>query len=329
MSKQIPNQRARPEDDSVQFVDAPTLQQLTPMPALIAALRSAFITPPVSPLRHHHSMDAGEGQPEATLLLMPAWRPGRCVGVKIATVFPGASAQGKPAVQATYLLNDGLTGQPQLILDGSMLTARRTAAASGLAASFLARENSATLLMVGAGALAPNLIEAHCSVRPIKKIQVWGRDVNKTQGLVKHWSHCGVDIQCVENLELAAREADIISCATLSEQPLIYGDWLKPGAHLDLVGAFKPNMRECDDHAVARADVYVDTREGTLAEAGDLLQPMASGFFAAEDIVAELAELCSGHHLGRQDSEAVTVYKSVGASLMDLAAAELVLDGLN
>lgn len=311
-------------DEAPRFIDAASVARLTPMPALIAALKTAFASPPVSPTRHHHTIELDGDEPDATLLLMPAWRSGHSVGVKIATVFPSANQRNQPAVQATYLLNDGLSGRPLAILDGAMLTARRTAAASALAASFLARDDARTLLMVGAGTLAPHLIEAHCSVRPIDSIKVWGRNAEKTQRRVASWEFGDRDIHYVDDLQGAASEADIISCATLSTQALILGDWLKPGAHLDLVGAFRPDMRECDDQALVRAEVYVDTRAGALAEAGDLLQPIASGAFAAEDIVAELSDLCAQKSGGRKSGETITLYKSVGASLMDLAAAELV-----
>ena len=315
-------------DGSPRVIDAASVATLTPMPALIAALDAAFAVPPIAPPRHHHEINVSDAEPDATLLLMPAWRPGRYLGIKVATVFPGATRRGEASVQATYLLNDGLSGRPLAVIDGAMLTARRTAAASALSARFLAREDASTLLMVGAGALAPHLIEAHHCVRPIQSVKVWGRDLEKTQRRIDTWPcNPDIEIECVEDLQQAVSEADIISCATLSKDPLILGDWLKPGVHLDLVGAFKPNMRECDDAAVIAADVYVDTRAGTLAEAGDLLLPIANGVFSAEDIVAELSDLCARRHPGRRDPKAVTLYKSVGASLMDLAAAQLIYEG--
>ncbi|WP_417625047.1 ornithine cyclodeaminase family protein, partial [Paremcibacter congregatus] len=246
-----------------------------------------------------------------------------------ATVFPGANDCGLPAVQGTYLLCDGKTGQLKAMLDGTMLTARRTAAASALAASYLARDDASVMVMAGTGALAPHLVEAHCSIRPIRKLYVWGLDLGDTKRIVSGWSiPDGVEVECIGELESVVREADLISCATLAEDPLVRGDWLKPGAHLDLVGAFKPTMRESDDQTVMRSDVYVDTREGTLKEAGDLLQPMSKALFAPDDIIADLFELCSGMVSGRTDEKVITLYKSVGASLMDLAAAEMVVASL-
>ena len=185
--------------------------------------------------------------------------------------------------------------------------------------------NARTLLMVGTGALVPHLIEAHCSERAIEQVLIWGRDAKKAQSLAQRLQTQGIAVEAVSDLQQAAGDADIISCATLSETPLIKGEWLKPGAHLDLVGGFKPSMRECDDQALIKARVFVDTRAGALKEAGDLVQPIAAGVFKDADVVAELSELCGGRIAGRETESEITLFKSVGASLEDLAAAELVL----
>ena len=306
------------------FIDAEAVRAATPMFALVDVIDNAFRSPPIAPERTHHTMDTGDS-PDATLLLMPAWRPGEHVGIKIATVFPGANAMGLPAVQATYILSHGKTGQLLAIIDGSMLTARRTAAASAVASRYLAKEDSHTLLMVGTGAQAPHLIEAHCSVRPINKVLLWGRHREKASILIEHCNKAEIDYQVVSDLEAASGEADIISCATLSEQALILGKWLRPGVHVDLVGGFKPNMRETDNDAVRFAKVFVDTRAGALSEAGDLLQPIAAGVFSEQDVLAELSELCSGKCDGRTSPDDITLFKSVGASLEDLAAAEMII----
>lgn len=317
-------------NNQLEFISSEKVQELSPMASLIDAIKAAFQNPPETPTRHHHTMAAGREELDATLLLMPAWRPGRCVGVKVATVFPGASSQGLPAVQATYLLSDGRTGKLIAIMDGTMLTARRTAAASALASRFLSRQDADTLLMVGTGALAPHLIEAHCVVRPIRKVLLWGRDPLKAESRRAEWQQAeglfgDLDIQCVQDLQAAVGQADIISCATLAESPLILGDWLQPGVHLDLVGGFKPTMRECDSEAVRRSQVFVDTRAGALSEAGDLIQPIKEGVLHADDVLAELSELVQGSHGGRTGAHEITLFKSVGASLEDLAAAEMVL----
>ena len=308
------------------FIDANTVLEATPMGVLVDAIDRAFAHPPVAPERHHHTMEVHENEPDATLLLMPAWRPGKHVGIKIATVFPGANAVGLPAVQAVYILSHGKTGQLLAIIDGSMLTARRTAAASAVASRYLAREDAGTLLMVGTGAQAPHLIEAHSCVRPIRKVSVWGRQTEKAKNLIERVKKDNMEYEVVSDLETAAKKADIISSATLSEQPLILGAWLRPGVHVDLVGSFKPDMRETDNEAIQVARVFVDTRAGALSEAGDLIQPIAANLFSEESVIAELSELCSGKCKGRTCSDEITLFKSVGASLEDLAAAEMLIN---
>ena len=310
---------------NLKFVDAVAVRKSTPMLELIAVLDDTFRQPPFAPNRHHDAIEPYEGDPEGTLLLMPAWRPGVSVGVKVVTVFPGASALDRPAIQGTYILSDGRTGEIKAIIDGKALTTRRTAAASALAAKYLARDDAKTLLVVGTGSMAPHLIEAHCSVRDIKTVLIWGRRAQKAELVAAEFEGSPFAIEVVTDLERAARRADVISCATLSTEPIILGSWLQPGVHVDLVGGFKPNMRETDNEAIQRARVYVDTFEGALSEAGDLLIPIAEGDFATGEIIAELSDLASGANPGRENDLEITLFKSVGASIEDLAAAELVL----
>lgn len=295
--------------------------------ALVEALRQMFRAGCEAPLRHHHTIPATDGGAEATLLLMPAWQAGQQIGVKLVTVFPGNAEKSLPAVMGAYLLVDGKTGAPQALLDGPTLTVRRTAAASALAASYLARADAERLLMVGTGALAPHLIEAHATVRPIRRVAIWGRNTEKAQGLAERLAQrLGLDVTAAADLEAAAREADIVSCATLSKEPLIRGAWLAHGAHLDLVGGFTPAMREADDEAVRRARVFVDTRAGATKEAGDIVQPLASGVLAEGDIAADLFELTRGTRAGRGSAKEITFFKSVGTALEDLAAAQLAVE---
>lgn len=310
----------------MQIFDAAETRRRLPWAPLIEALRQGFRTGCVMPVRHHHTIGVPDG-PDASLLLMPAWREGGRIGVKLATVFPGNAVRGLASVTATYVLSDAGTGHVIAILDGDALTVRRTAAASALAADYLARRDAAHLLMVGTGNLAPNLMAAHAAVRPIRRISVWGRSPGKAQALARALEIGAVEVRAVEDLAAAAGEADIISCATLSTAALIAGSWLKPGVHLDLVGGFRPDMREADDAAVARATVFVDTRAGALAEAGDIVQPLANGAITQADIVADLADLVAGRHPGRRDGREITLFKSTGAALEDLVAAELAVDG--
>ena len=298
--------------------------------ALVDRLEQMFAQGCEQPPRHHHTVQAG-ADPDGTLLLMPAWRPGGRIGIKIATIFAANGGRGLPSVMASYVLLDATSGEPLAVIDGAMLTVRRTAAASALAARFLARADASRLVMVGAGALAPHLIRAHASQRPIAEVAIWNhrpaRAVALAADLRAAWPE-GPAIRATEDLEAAVREADIIACATLSAEPLIAGRWLKAGAHLDLVGAYTPEMRESDDDCVRRARVFVDTRAGATREGGDIAQPLAAGVLREADILADLHELARGQHGGRASDGEITLFKSVGAALEDLAAAELVVEQL-
>lgn len=310
-------------------LNADQVQNALPWDSLIDALRDIFARADVrSPIRHHHSLEV-PGEPTATLLLMPAWIEGEYLGVKQVSVFPGNNARNLPGLNSHYMLSCGRTGRPLAMLDGNELTARRTAAASALASRFLSRADASHLLMVGAGRMARRLIPAHMSVRPIRSVQVWDRHEAVSAALVAELTACGIDARVcrVDRLQEAVATADIISCATMASEPLVFGDWLKPGAHLDLVGSFTPDMRETDNVAMQRCAVFVDTRAGALSESGDLIMPIREGAIGAEKIVAELAELCRGQHAGRaalaDADNALTLFKSVGDSREDLAAAIL------
>jgi ornithine cyclodeaminase len=337
----------------MRIVDGEALGDLLDDRALIEALRAMFVAGCEVPPRHHHTIPQGNLEPgaDATLLLMPAWENaepagadprndgsamnGRsaALGVKIVTVYPGNGAKGLPAVMGNYMLLDGATGMPQALIDGQALTARRTAAASALAADYLARGDARVLTMVGTGALAPHLVRAHAMVRPIEEVWIWGRTAEKAQALAGKLNGelkemlvgREIIVQATDALEDAVRGADVISCATLSSEPLVAGDWLKPGQHLDLVGGFTPSMRETDDAAIARARVYVDTRAGAMSEAGDIVQPLHSGVLSEDAIVGDLFALTRGQAAGRQSADEITLFKSVGTALEDLAAAKLAM----
>ena len=305
----------------MRLLDAPAVADKLSYERLIDVLDDAFRADVSVPVRAHHSIPVAGGH-DATLLLMPAWRRGGGVGVKIATVFPD-NTDG--AVNASYLLMDGATGKPRALIDGGELTLRRTAAASALASRYLSRPDAATLLMVGTGNLAPHLVAAHSVVRPIERVLIWGRDESKAEALNERLAAAPMQAAAVTDLEAAVREADIVSCATLATEPLVHGAWLGPGQHLDLVGGYTTDMREADNDAIRRASVYVDTYDGALAEAGDIVQPLTQGVIAREHIVAELAELARGERDGRRSPDEITLFKSVGTALEDLAAAELCL----
>lgn len=291
-------------------------------PRLIPALRAAFIEGAETPLRHRHGL-AAPGAAEASLLLMPAWQGRTTLGIKIVTVFPENGALGLNAVSSTYLLCDGGTGQHLAVIDGNELTRRRTAAASALAGDYLARKDAQSLLVVGSGHVASMLPAAWAAVRDIGRVLVWNRNVAGAERLVAGLRADGFDAAATTDLEAGVRGSDIISCATLATQPLIHGDWLAPGAHLDMIGGYRPDMREADDAAVTRARVFIDT-DAALAEAGDITQPLASGMLTRAAIQGDLFGLCRGTIGGRGTSAEITLFKSVGSAIEDLAAAGLV-----
>ena len=310
----------------IPFLDAAQLAVALPYPVLIDALRDAFRIGAEAPQRHVHTISQAN---DAVLLLMPVWQPERHTGVKLVTVAPRNPQLNLPTVHSIFMLFDSATGAPVCQMDGEELTLRRTAAASALASSYLSRPESKHLLLVGTGSLAPYMAAAHCSARPIRSVTVWGRTPAKaarTAALLRQELDDGIAVLVASDLEAAVRDADIISCATTSTVPLVQGQWVQPGTHIDLVGGFRPNMREADDALVAAADVFVDTFAGALAEAGDLVQPMAAGCLAREDIRAELADLCAGRHPGRTDAAQITLFKSVGTALEDLCGANLAWD---
>jgi alanine dehydrogenase len=291
---------------------------------LVEALREAFCADVTIPIRHHHTIPRPGA--DATLLLMPAWTAAgeAFVGCKVVTVFPDNATHGRPSLYGTYLLLSGQTGEPLAMMDGRSLTAWRTAAASALAAAFLARTDARHLVMIGAGALAPYLIAAHAAMRPIGQVTLWNRTRRRAEELAAELGRGGLTISISDDLEGAVRSADIVSCATLAREPLVRGAWLKAGTHVDLVGGFTPEMREADDDAVTRARVYVDTRAGACQEAGDIVDPMRRGIIAESDVRGDLFDLCRGTASGRQSASEITLFKSVGSALEDLAAAILV-----
>ena len=285
-------------------------------PALIEQLREAFAQGATVPLRHAHQVNEHQND---RLLLMPAWRKGEALGVKIVTAFPGNAARGVATVGATYVLLDGATGHPEALIDGEALTLRRTAAASALASTFLSREDSKTLLVIGTGKLAPYMAAAHAAVRPFERVVFWGRSPEKARSLAER-----LKASVAADLRVALSEADVVTCATTAATAIVHGADIRPGTHVDLVGGFTPTMREADDALVAKASVFVDTYVGALAEGGDVVEPIRSGVLKRTDVRAELAELCRGEKKGRTSATEITLFKSVGTALEDLAAARMV-----
>jgi ornithine cyclodeaminase len=309
----------------MRVIAASEVEQTLDFPSLVERLLHAFRVGCTVPLRQHFDVPVPGGT-QGSMLVMPAWVEGKFLGVKIVSVFPDNAARKMDSVLGSYILMSAKTGMPLAAIDGRMLTLRRTAAASALAARFLARPDSARLLMVGTGALAPQLVLAHASVRPIREVLVWGRAADKAQRLAAVLDGRRMTVRATTDLASAVTGADIISCATMTREPLVRGEWLKPGQHLDLVGGYTPEMRETDDAAIERARVYVDTRAGALAEAGDIIQPIRNGVLMEVQIAGELAELAQGRAPGRSYYNQITLFKSCGTALEDLAAAVMVFE---
>ncbi len=305
-------------------LDADAVRAATPWPELIAAIAAALVEDDVTaPERHVHPVGLPGGGTGA-FLLMPAWADRQMIGVKAVTYFPSNAGTEVPTVNAAYVAFDGRTGQVAAVLDGDELTARRTAAISALAADRLARADARHLLVVGTGALSPNMARAHAAVRPLARVQVWGRRPEAAASVAETLRAEGLPAEASDDLDASISRADIVSCVTGATQPLVRGELLAQGAHLDLVGGFTPDMRESDDEAASRATIFVDTLAGALL-AGDLAQPLAGGVITEASITADLRALVAGDHPGRTAPAEITLFKSAGFAAADLAAARLAL----
>ena len=301
-------------------LDANATEQSLGLPGLIEALREAFRQDVNVPLRHTHDIKTNGGC--GTSLIMPAWSPDGFYGVKIINIYPDNSNRGLPGLHGIYALFDAKTGIPLAFVDADVVTARRTAAAAALAASYLARQDARRLLVVGAGRIARLLPHAMAAVRPIEKVAIWSRTAESASRLAAELVAAGIVAEAITDLEAGARNADLITCATLSEAPLIRGEWLRAGTHLDLIGSFAPSMREADAECFRHSSVFVDTLEAPT-KSGDLLSALKDGALTRERIVATLQDLVRGDHSGRRSADEVTVFKAVGTALEDLAAARL------
>lgn len=312
---------AKMEETIVKVLSAEETRRALPFDRLIAALDAGFREGCTSPLRHHHVMERA-GEQDDILLLMPAWREKGWGGIKLVNVHPGNAARGLPAISSTYVLFDRETGQHRLVLDGGELTARRTAAASALAAKRLARPDSHRLLVVGAGRVGANIPHAYRAALPIEEVTVWSRNDASARKLVGQLQEQGISASPESDLEAAVGRADIVSCATLAREPILKGDWLRPGQHVDLIGSFTPEMREADDTVMIRAHIFIDT-EHAKVESGDIRIPLDTGVIGEADILGTLADLCRADAYPRQSDEEITLFKGVGSAIEDLSAAVL------
>ena len=316
----------------MRFITAPEIEIALDQKSLIEALRRAFrmgasARPYQAPLRNRFYIENVHADP-TILLNMPSWQVDGDLGIKMVTVNTGNPAKGLPMVQGVYLFLDAGTGKVRGILEAEMITVKRTAAASALASSYLSRSDASRLLIIGAGALARHFIDAHRAVRPISDVLVWNRTAKRAEELVANYqlqedASALNSIGVTDDLEAAVSGADIVTCITASSEPVIFGDWVREGTHVDLVGAFSPDSRESDDALVQKARIFVDTRTGALAEAGDLIIPMNKGLITEDDVAADLFDLTQGERDGRRFYEQITLFKNCGSAIEDLVAARL------
>lgn len=304
----------------MRFVAAEEIRRVLSFPLLIDAIEAAHRRPKIE------IQDAMLGRREAQYFVRHAVDAGRFMASKLITSFPGNPQGGAlPAVQAVCVLFDGRDGRPLAVMDGTEITYWRTAADSALGARLLAPEAPATLLIVGAGAMASRLVRAHRIVRPsIRRVLVWNRTRDGAVRLAASIAAEGVVAEVRDDLAAATREADIVSTCTRSREPLVRGVDLAPGAHLDLVGGFTPETREADDEAMRRGRVFVDRRESAFDGVGDILQPIASGAIGEGDVLGDLYDLVGGTVVGRCSTSDITVFKNAGGGHLDLITAELI-----
>jgi alanine dehydrogenase len=309
---------------AVKFFTDRDIAEALPWAELIESIEQIMVDPAaVAPPRTVHVVPDGRGN-EASFLLKPGWVTGEIIGVKAVTFFPENGSQNLPTIQAGVLLFDGRTGSLLGACEANDLTTRRTAAASAVAAKRLARLDARRLLVVGTGALAPMAVEAHAAIRDYEQIEVWGRNTDRAQAVVERLASSGLAVSVSEDLDASVAAADVISCVTGATEPLVAGRLLSPGCHLDLIGGFTYAMREADDEVMRRGSVFVDTVDDASLS-GDIAQPLERGVLTPQDLLADLADLVAGQHPGRRHDDEITVFKSAGTALEDLAAARLAL----
>lgn len=268
---------------------------------------------------------------ERALLNRGAWIKGLGLALKSMSVFPENNHRKPPlpSIHGAMLLFDEETGQVKAVLDGVLVTKWKTAGDSVLGARLLARPDSRRLLVVGAGTVARTLFSAYREIFPgLDSLSIWNRNRAKAEALAKEFAGQGVEIAVAGDLAEAASAADIISSATMTTEPVLRGDWIGPGTHVDLIGAYRPDMREADDDLMRKAEVFVDSRETTFEDIGELAIPLASGVISEDDVKGDLYDLCNGGG-GRSGTEAVTLFKNGGGAHLDLMTASVIYEKFN
>jgi ornithine cyclodeaminase len=317
-----------PQPNSIPWIGGEELRARLPYRKVSEALKRAFDPSVTAPPRHLHSVGTAGAAPEAEkiLALMPSWSEAHgLVGVKLFTYFAGNRQIGLPVIHSIYIAVDANTGVVRAVIDGGMLTNIRTAALSALAATYLARPDSRTLLVVGTGELAPHLALAHAAVQPFDRILVWGRRHDAARESARSLREQGLPAEPTESIEVGLSSADVVVAATSSTSPLIKRQHVRAGTHVSLLGGFRPQMREADDELVASSRIVLETIDGVSSTAGDIVGPLKSGAIQRSQLTTELRDLVSGRQPPRQTAEEITLFKSVGDAREDLCAASLAL----
>lgn len=310
----------------MQHFDADSMASRLDYDVLIPALRSGMATEAVVPPRQHYALDEGPGADQeaakdATLLVMPAWNR-EFLGVKLVDVFPANTAHGRPALSSAYVLADGRTGTHLALLDGGELTRRRTVGTAALGASLLSREDARVHLIVGTGHIGSAVPDAYRSVRPSIETTLVADPHNPAaaEALAASLTARGTHAEAVTDLPSAVGGADLITTATLAAEPVIRGEWVSPGTHVDLIGSFRPVMREADPALFARSTVFVD-HPVALTEAGEIVTALAEGALTEDEVHTGFAQLCAAPGPRARAADEITVFKTVGTGRTDLLAA--------
>jgi ornithine cyclodeaminase len=307
----------------MRFIAKEEVARLCAYAPLIQSLARGLLEPTESPPRSHFNPN----HDTSVVLIMPAWKPGRIMGTKIISIWPENNASGKATVSAVYVVTSCEDGSTLAVIDGTELTLRRTAAAAALAAQILARRGSKKLAVLGSGALASHMAMAHHSVFDLTEITIWGRQIDRAQAVVDALAKVGIAARASTDLQSTLAGTDMVAAVTTATTPFIRSEWVKPGTHLGLIGAFTASMAEAEPQLLCQARLFADTRAGVLEKGGEVLQALRAGLIQPADVRAELAELVSASApaTGRSSEQDITVFKSVGFAALDLIAAEHVL----
>lgn len=305
----------------MKIISAEEVHAALSYPNLVDALQDAYSNEFSMPPRSVFLLDDNEDNHDAFAVL-PSWN-GNLVGVKAFTYFPDNPRPQYQSLYSKIMLFDRKHGEPLALVDGTSVTFWRTAGISGLASRLLSRENSETLLVLGTGNLSTYIIRAQASVRPLKRILVWGRTASKAEEVVKTMSAelPNIELSVASDIEKACGEADIVVSATGAHEPLVKGDWIKEGTHTDFIGNHHATKRECDTALVVKSKVFADSRVNAFKEAGEILVPISEGVFKKEDVRGELTEMCTGKVPLRENDQEITLFKSIGMALSDLVGA--------